>query len=150
MVTKTPFITITLNRKRLLIFVRLICCPPPPATPFQKSHDCLPFLFLDTFSTLAWFRNEKRRFISFIRSGQVWEHAPEQRVAASTFRRYSRGLRLAFPQADASPSPSPGDADQPAATTRHVVGPLASSTHDIITKGSKHHENEAGLLAMIN
>ena len=26
-----------------------------------------------------------------IRSGQVWEHAPEQRVAACTFRRYSRG-----------------------------------------------------------
>ena len=28
------------------------------------------------------------------------------------------------------PSPSPGDADQPAATTRHVVSQLASSTHE--------------------
>ena len=28
-----------------------------------------------------------------VRSGQVWEHAPEQRVAASTFHQYSRGLR---------------------------------------------------------
>ena len=27
-------------------------------------------------------------------------------------------------------SPSPWDSDQPAATTRHVVGPLASSTHE--------------------
>ena len=35
-----------------------------------------------------------------VRSGQVWEHAPEQRIIASTFRRYSRGLRLAIHQAD--------------------------------------------------
>ena len=28
------------------------------------------------------------------------------------------------------PSPSPWDADQPAATTRHVVSPLTSSTHE--------------------
>ena len=66
MVTRTPFISITLNRKRLLIFVPLICCLPPPATPFQKSRDCFLFLFLGTFSTLSWFRKEKRRFISFI------------------------------------------------------------------------------------
>ena len=34
---------------------------------------------------------------------QVWEHTPEQRVAASTLRRYSFVLRLAIAQADARP-----------------------------------------------
>ena len=34
---------------------------------------------------------------------QVWGHTPEQRVAASTLRRYSFGLRLAIAQADARP-----------------------------------------------
>ena len=38
-----------------------------------------------------------------VRSGQVWGHTPEQRVAASTLRRYSFGLRLAIVQADARP-----------------------------------------------
>ena len=38
-----------------------------------------------------------------VRSGQVWEHAPEQRVTASTFHWHSRGLRLAIAQADAWP-----------------------------------------------
>ena len=31
-----------------------------------------------------------------VRSGQAWRHTPEQRVAASTLRRYSFGLRLAI------------------------------------------------------
>ena len=38
-----------------------------------------------------------------VRSGQVWGHTPEQRVAASTLRRYFSGLRLAIAQADARP-----------------------------------------------
>ena len=37
-------------------------------------------------------------------SGQVWGHTPEQRVAASTLRRYYFGLRLAIAQADARPA----------------------------------------------
>ena len=36
-------------------------------------------------------------------SGQVWGHTPEQRVAASTLRRYFYGLRLAIALADARP-----------------------------------------------
>ena len=32
-----------------------------------------------------------------------WGHTPEQRVAASTLRRYSIGLRVAIAQADARP-----------------------------------------------
>ena len=43
--------------------------------------------------------------VSIYRSGQVWEHAPEQRVAASTFRQSSRDLRLAITQADSWPIP---------------------------------------------
>ena len=38
------------------------------------------------------------------RSGQVWGHTPQQRVAASTLRRYDFGLRLATAQADAGPA----------------------------------------------
>ena len=36
--------------------------------------------------------------------GQGMGHTPEQRVAASTLRRYSFGLRLAIAQADARPA----------------------------------------------
>ena len=39
-----------------------------------------------------------------LRSGQVWWHSLEQRVAASFLRRYSLGLRLAIAQADARPA----------------------------------------------
>ena len=38
-----------------------------------------------------------------VRSGQIWGHTPEQRVAASTLRRYSIDLRLAITEADARP-----------------------------------------------
>ena len=35
--------------------------------------------------------------------GRVWGHTPKQRIAASTLRRYSFGLRLIIAQADARP-----------------------------------------------
>ena len=41
----------------------------------------------------------KRGWLTLVTSGQVWGHAPEQRVAASTLRGYSFGLRLAIAQA---------------------------------------------------
>ena len=40
------------------------------------------------------------------RTGQVWRHTPDQRVAASTLRRYSFVLRLTIAQADARPDMS--------------------------------------------
>ena len=43
----------------------------------------------------------------WVRSGQfsqAWRHTPEQRVAASTLRRHSFGLRLTIAQADARPA----------------------------------------------
>ena len=42
-----------------------------------------------------------------VRSGQVWEHAPEQHVAASTFRQYSRASIWPSPRQMPDPSPSP-------------------------------------------
>ena len=39
-----------------------------------------------------------------LRSGQVWRHTAEQRVAAPTLRRYSSGLRLATTHSDARPA----------------------------------------------
>ena len=40
---------------------------------------------------------------SYVGSGQIWGNTPEQRIAASTLRRYSFGLRPAIAQADARP-----------------------------------------------
>ena len=69
------------------------------------------------------------------RSGHVWEHAPEQRVApgASVWP---------FPRQTLDSSP-----DEPAATTGHVVSPLASSTHEVPSlresgEQHQHQENE--------
>ena len=46
----------------------------------------------------------KRGWLTLVTSGQVWGHAPEQRVAASTLRRYSFGLRRTIAKADARPA----------------------------------------------
>ena len=45
------------------------------------------------------------------------------------------------------PSPYPGDTDQPAATLRHVIGPLAFSTHKAPSlresgEQDQHQQNE--------
>ena len=40
-----------------------------------------------------------------VRSSQVWEHMPEQRVTVSTLCQYSKGLFLTIHQADAGPIP---------------------------------------------
>ena len=55
---------------------------------------------------------------------QVWRHTPEQRVAVSTLRRYSFGLRLTIAQADAGPSrPYSPDRLPRGAKTKHAGGP---------------------------
>ena len=64
-----------------------------------------------TFAGGACFRHTRLNDISHtplnswihaeVRSCQIWGHTPEQRVAASTLRRYSLGLCLAIAQADA-------------------------------------------------
>ena len=51
----------------------------------------ISFIYYVYYSQLGW-------------PGQVWGHTSEQRVAASTLRRYSFGLRLAIAQADARPA----------------------------------------------
>ena len=65
------------------------------------------------------------------RSGQVWEHAPEQRIAASTFPRYSRSLHLATPQADDWPI-HPHLLEILINLLHHEAScrPMASSTHE--------------------
>ena len=62
-----------------------------------------------------------RKRVHLLRPGQVWGHTPEQRVAASTLRRYSLVLRLAIAHADADP-PCPYHSDRipPDATMKRV------------------------------
>ena len=55
-------------------------------------------------STVARWALRRRMSPYLVRSGQVWGHTPEQRIAASTLQRYSFGLRLAIAQADARPA----------------------------------------------
>ena len=60
------------------------------------------------------------------RSGQVWGHTPEQRVATSTLRRYSLSLRLAIAQADARPiMPVSSNRTPPEAIMKRVDAPSA-------------------------
>ena len=55
----------------------------------QSRHFLAFYVVIDIYQSVRW--------------GQVWGHTPEQRVAASTLRRYSLGLRLAIAQTDARP-----------------------------------------------
>ena len=57
------------------------------------------------------------------RSGQVWGHTPEQRVAASTLRRYCFEIRLAI--AHAEPRPYLSDRTPPDATMKRLDAPSA-------------------------
>ena len=60
-----------------------------------------------------------------MRSGQLLGHTPEQRVAVSTIRQYSFGLRLAIAQADAKPVvPMSFRLDSPGTTTNTRAVPL--------------------------
>ena len=71
------------------------------------SHD----VWIEYVTTAAWpFTTNKYvcritvwRCTPQVRSGQVGGYTPEQRVAASTLRRYSFGLRLAIAQTDTRP-----------------------------------------------
>ena len=81
------------------------------------------------------------------RSGQVWEHAPEQRAATSTFRRYSRGLRLAIPKADAWPITISLRCLSTCCNNEAHGWPVASSTHEAPSLRESderdwHQENE--------
>ena len=70
----------------------------------NKIQEVGGYTFLISISKWRIFTDYKNcMFCLMYRSGQVWGHTPEQRVAASTLRRYSFGLRLAIAQADARP-----------------------------------------------
>ena len=49
----------------------------------------------------------QRESVQQDQSVSQWEHAPRQRVAASTFERYSFGLLMAILQAATRPIPTP-------------------------------------------
>ena len=73
---------------------------------------------------------------------------PEQRVAASTLRRYSFGLRLAIAQADARPVKSyPSDGTPPATTMKLADGPSAWLSHSDLGKKESDGRNPAQSVA---
>ena len=76
------------------------------------------------------FEKKIHRVGGMVRSGQVWEHAPELHVAASTFRWYSRGLHLAIPQADAWPIPISLRCRSTCCNHEAHGRPIGSSTHE--------------------
>ena len=94
------------------------------------------FLALNVFEILASYCQDQHRIADRISRSFSYGYymkvrsgvgtLPEQRVAASTLRRYSFVLRLAIAQADTSPPcPYPSDRPPPDATMKRVGAPSA-------------------------
>ena len=81
------------------------------------------------------------------RSGQVWGHIPEQRVAASTLRRYFSASVWPLPrQTPGPPCPYPSDRTPPYATMKRVGAPSAwSSPSDLDKKESDGRDPPQGV-----
>ena len=65
---------------------------------------------------------------TFSTADQVWGHTPEQRVAASTLRRYYFALRLAIAQAEVGPFISVSLKKPPLTHTAKHEGVLSDQT----------------------